>query len=105
MNVDSLTFPRLQIHLYNMAHAADADKRKYRDYFEKLMTLVRPGGLIMIDNVLWYGKVADAEVDDKITNSLRKLNTELLHDSRIDFCIVPVGDGISMCRIKESKEA
>ena len=65
------------------------------------MGLVRPGGLIMIDNVLWYGKVADERVGDKVTNSLRQLNTNLLKDPRIDFCIVPVGDGIGMCRIKE----
>lgn len=80
---------------------ADADKRKYKDYFELLMSLVRPGGLIMIDNVLWYGKVADA--DDKVTESLRQLNADLLEDPRIDFCIVPIGDGIGMCCIKESQ--
>eukprot|EP00892_Ulva_mutabilis_P000639 jgi/Ulvmu1/10576/UM065_0030.1 len=80
----------------------DADKRKYQDYFEVLMKLVRPGGLILIDNVLWYGKVCKEDVDDKVTNSLRQLNANLLEDPRIDFCIVPVGDGISMCRIKES---
>lgn len=80
---------------------ADADKRKYADYFEFLMKLVRPGGLIMIDNVLWYGKVADEAVDDKVTKSLRQLNAALLKDPRIDFCIIPVGDGVGMCRIKE----
>lgn len=83
--------------------STDADKRKYPDYFEVLMKLVRPGGLIMIDNVLWYGKVSDEDADDKVTNSLRQLNANLLEDPRIDFCIVPVGDGISMCRIKERK--
>lgn len=66
------------------------------------MTLVRPGGLIMIDNVLWYGRVADADVQDNVTEALRQLNAELLEDARIDLSIVPVGDGISMCRIKES---
>lgn len=65
------------------------------------MTLVRPGGLIMIDNVLWYGRVADADVQDNVTEALRQLNAELLEDARIDLSIVPVGDGISMCRIKE----
>lgn len=56
----------------------------------------------MIDNVLWYGKVADAEAQDNVTEALRRLNAELLEDERIDFSIVPVGDGLSMCRIKET---
>lgn len=55
----------------------------------------------MIDNVLWYGRVADADVQDNVTEALRQLNAELLEDARIDLSIVPVGDGMSMCRIKE----
>jgi predicted O-methyltransferase YrrM len=62
---------------------------------------VRPGGLIAIDNVLWYGKVADPAVDDKATAALRELNAFLLTDDRVDFNIVPVGDGIAMCRVRE----
>lgn len=76
----------------------DADKRGYRDYYEVLLQLVRPGGLIAIDNVLWYGKVADRSVDDKATLAIRELNDFLLTDDRIDFNIVPIGDGIAMCR-------
>ena len=79
---------------------ADADKRGYRAYYEELLKLVRPGGLIAIDNVLWYGKVADPAVDDKATVALRELNAFLLTDKRVDFNIVPVGDGIAMCRVR-----
>jgi predicted O-methyltransferase YrrM len=77
---------------------ADADKRQYKQYFEKVLQLMRPGGLILIDNVLWYGKVADEAVTDKATEALRALNDDLLTDSRIDFSMIPVGDGIALCR-------
>lgn len=80
--------------------AADADKRAYRAYYEALLPLMRPGGLIAIDNVLWYGKVADPSVVDKATQALRDLNTFLLSDERVDFNIVPVGDGVAMCRVR-----
>lgn len=79
---------------------ADADKAGYRGYYEALLGLVRPGGLIAIDNVLWYGKVADPSVTDKATTALRDLNAFLLTDERVDFNIVPVGDGIAMCRVR-----
>lgn len=79
---------------------ADADKRGYRDYYETLLKLVRPGGLIALDNVLWYGKVADEQVTDKATVHLRELNAFLMTDSRIDFSIVPIGDGVALCRVK-----
>jgi O-methyltransferase len=59
---------------------------------------VRCGGLIIIDNVLWYGKVADEAVVDKQTEALRQLAADLLVDTRIDLSIVPIGDGIAMCR-------
>lgn len=59
---------------------------------------MRTGGLILIDNVLWYGKVADDSVVDKQTQALRLLNAFLYKDSRIDLSIVPIGDGIAMCR-------
>ena len=80
--------------------AADADKRGYKDYYEQLLKLVKPGGLIAIDNVLWYGRVADPQVDDKATIALRELNDFLMTDERIDFNIIPVGDGIGMCRVR-----
>ena len=65
-----------------------------------MLPLMRPGGLILIDNVLWYGKIADPAVSDKATMSLRDLNTFLLTDERIDFTIVPIRDGVAMCRVR-----
>lgn len=76
----------------------DADKRGYKEYYERTLELVHPGGLILVDNVLWYGKVADESVVDKQTQALRQLNADLFQDDRIDLSIVPIGDGIAMCR-------
>ncbi|DBA66121.1 hypothetical protein WJX79_000853 [Trebouxia sp. C0005] len=75
----------------------DADKRAYAEYYELCLQLVRPGGVIILDNVLWYGKVADSKEQDKRTAALRQLNQELLHDERIVLSIVPVGDGMALC--------
>jgi predicted O-methyltransferase YrrM len=66
--------------------------------------LVRPGGVIAIDNVLWYGKVADDSVQDAATVALRQLNDELVADARVDVSLVPIGDGLFMCR-KRGTEA
>ncbi|KAI8464284.1 MAG: O-methyltransferase [Monoraphidium minutum] len=76
----------------------DADKRAYGRYFELCLRLVRRGGLIAVDNVLWYGKVADEEVQDKATAALREFNTALVGDGRVTLSIVPVGDGMALCR-------
>ncbi len=75
----------------------DANKRAQRGYFEQCLRLVRPGGLIVVDNVLWYGRVVDGERNDKITQSIRELNSFLSGDSRIDLTVLPVGDGIALC--------
>lgn len=76
----------------------DADKETYASYYERALTLLRPGGLIAIDNVLWNGKVADLAVDDPDTRSIRHLNKKLHEDQRIDLSMVPVGDGVTLCR-------
>ncbi|XP_039134071.1 probable caffeoyl-CoA O-methyltransferase At4g26220 [Dioscorea cayenensis subsp. rotundata] len=78
----------------------DADKRKYDEYFEYLFQLVRVGGVIVIDNVLWHGKVANPNETDKKTNSLRKFNRKIFKDERISTSVVPVGDGMTICRKK-----
>lgn len=75
----------------------DADKRGYRGYYEALLRLLRPGGTVAIDNVLWYGKVADAGVTDKATLALRELNDFLVTDERITLSYVPIGDGMALC--------
>ncbi|XP_029124450.2 uncharacterized protein [Elaeis guineensis] len=76
----------------------DAEKRMYNEYFELLLQLVRVGGLIVIDNVLWHGKVADPQVNDPKTISIRNFNKKILEDERISISMVPVGDGMTICR-------
>jgi predicted O-methyltransferase YrrM len=74
----------------------DADKSSYDDYYERCLQLVRPGGLIAIDNVLWYGRVADEEVQDNRTKKIRALNTKLHQDARINLSLLPIGDGLTL---------
>lgn len=76
----------------------DADKRNNPQYYELLLRLVRPGGLIVIDNVLWHGKVADPQVTDFKTHCIRKFNRHLLFDKRVSISMVPIGDGMTICR-------
>lgn len=76
----------------------DADKRMYEEYFELLLKLVRGGGLIVMDNVLWYGRVADPLVNDPKTTSIRNFNKKLLEDKRVNISMVPIGDGMTICR-------
>ncbi len=75
----------------------DADKTGYDDYYERCLRLLRPGGLIAIDNVLWGGSVAGpARTDD--TRALKALNTKLHGDTRIDLSMLPIGDGLTLAR-------
>ena len=74
----------------------DADKGNYEIYYELSLQLVRPGGLIAIDNVLWYGRVADLEFQDNRTNGIRILNQKLHQDQRITISLVPIGDGLTL---------
>ncbi|ONK80544.1 uncharacterized protein A4U43_C01F19000 [Asparagus officinalis] len=76
----------------------DAEKRMYEEYFELLLQLVRVGGLIVMDNVLWHGKVADPQVTDRKTISIRNFNKKLLEDKRVNISMVPIGDGMTICR-------
>lgn len=76
----------------------DADKKAHMEYFELLLKLVRVGGVIVIDNVLWYGKVADPLENDSRTVSLRNFNKAIFEDERISISLVPIGDGITICR-------
>lgn len=75
----------------------DAEKRMYQEYFELLLQLVRVGGIIVIDNVLWHGKVADPLVNDLKTASIRNFNQSLMEDKRVGTSMVPVGDGMTIC--------
>jgi predicted O-methyltransferase YrrM len=79
---------------------ADADKRAYDAYYEALLQLVRPGGLIVVDNVLFYGKVADPAATDKASQALKAFNDKLFSDPRVSLSIIPVGDGVALCRVR-----
>lgn len=76
----------------------DADKVNEAHYYECCLKLLRPGGIVAVDNVLWHGKVADPAADDRDTNAIRALNAALVDDERVDFCLIPVGDGLTVAR-------
>lgn len=78
----------------------DADKTAYNGYFEACMKLVRAGGLIIIDNVLWGGAVIDASDTQADTIAIRELNTKLYNDPRIDISMLPIADGLTLVRKK-----
>lgn len=78
----------------------DADKRATDSYYETMLQLVRPGGVILVDNVLFRGRVADPQDTDKKVVALREFNAKLLADDRITLSIVPIGDGMALCRRK-----
>ena len=74
----------------------DADKHNNPNYFEKALTLVKPGGLIMVDNTLWGGQVADETVNDADTQAIRAFNERLLEDKRVDISLLPISDGLTL---------
>ncbi|MCP3680176.1 MAG: hypothetical protein GY782_07990 [Gammaproteobacteria bacterium] len=76
----------------------DADKCGYPDYYEQGLQLIRHGGLIMIDNMLWGGKVTDETVQDKHTAAIRKTLNIMQTDERIELSLVPIGDGMALAR-------
>jgi len=82
---------------YDMAFI-DADKTGYADYFEACLTLVRPGGLILVDNTLWDGKVTAANPEDEDTEAIRAFNRQAHADERIDLSLIPLGDGLTLAR-------
>jgi len=77
----------------------DADKMNYKEYYERSLKLVDKGGLIIIDNVLWHGEVADKDNLDKYTVNIREFNTYVSKDKRVEKIIVPLGDGMTVCRV------
>ena len=77
----------------------DADKMNYREYYEKSLKLINRGGLIIIDNVLWHGEVADENNLDKYTVNIREFNLHVSNDNRVEQIIVPLGDGMTVCRV------
>ena len=79
----------------------DADKASYRTYYEKTLPLIRPGGLIIIDNTLLFGRVANDEDNSPEVVEIRELNSLLLRDDRIDLSVLPMADGITLARKRE----
>jgi caffeoyl-CoA O-methyltransferase len=77
----------------------DADKMNYKNYYERSLKLVDKGGLIIIDNVLWHGEVADEDNLDKFTIKVREFNNHVSQDDRVEQIIVPLGDGMTVCRV------
>ena len=76
----------------------DADKEGYDAYYERAVKLMRTGGLILLDNTLWEGKVADPVVTDGDTEAIRILNRKLVGDERVTVSLLPVGDGLTLAR-------
>ena len=77
----------------------DADKMNYKAYYEKSLGLINRGGLIVIDNVLWHGEVTDEKNDDKFTINIREFNKFVSEDKRVEQIIIPLGDGMTVCRV------
>ena len=75
----------------------DADKENYKDYYNKSFDLLKRGGLMIIDNVLWHGEVADEKNNEKFTNIIRDFNTFVKNDERTEQIILPLGDGFTIC--------
>ncbi|MDA8937413.1 class I SAM-dependent methyltransferase [Candidatus Pelagibacter sp.] len=77
----------------------DADKMNYKEYYERSLSLLDKGGLVIIDNVLWHGEVADENNLDKFTVNIRDFNDYVANDKRVEQIIVPLGDGMTVCRV------
>lgn len=78
----------------------DADKPNYSAYYEEILARLRPNGVVLFDNVLWSGKVADPSADDPSTRALRALNDALAADARVEVVMLPIADGLTLARKK-----
>jgi len=76
----------------------DADKKTYDAYYERALALVRPGGLILLDNMLWHGTVAEPDHTDRQTQALQALTRKLQTDQRVTFSLLPIADGLALAR-------
>jgi len=77
----------------------DADKMNYKEYYEKSLGLTNQGGLVIIDNVLWHGEVVDEKNNDKFAINIRQFNKFVSEDKRVEQIIIPLGDGMTVCRV------
>ncbi len=76
----------------------DADKDNYKEYYDRSLDLIKKRGLIIVDNVLWHGEVADEKNNEKFTNIIRNFNEHVRTDKKTDQIIMPIGDGLTVCR-------
>jgi len=76
----------------------DADKGNYQNYYDGVIDLVKKNGLIIVDNVLWHGEVADENNNDKLTNIIKDFNKYVKNDKKTEQVIIPLGDGLTICR-------
>ena len=76
----------------------DADKENYKNYYDQSLNLIEKNGLIIVDNVLWHGEVADTKNKDKLTVIIREFNSYINKDKKTENLIIPVGDGLTVCR-------
>ena len=76
----------------------DADKENYKNYYNQSLDLIEKNGLIIVDNVLWHGEVADTKNQDKLTSIIREFNSYINKDKRTENLIIPIGDGLAVCR-------
>ena len=80
----------------------DADKSNYLAYYERVLELLRPGGLVMVDNTLWSGSVADPDKTSEDTVAIRQFNKFVHTDDRVDISLLPIGDGLTLARKREA---
>ena len=95
--LESLKELRKSKHMFDLIFI-DADKENYINYFNASKELINKRGLIVIDNVLWHGEVADMKNNDKFTNLIREFNKHVKNDKSTEQIILPLGDGLTICR-------
>lgn len=98
-SLENILADSAQLNSFDFAFV-DADKNNYPNYYEICLTLLRPGGVMVLDNVLWYGRVVDDNDQTKQTNSIRKMNQIVHDDPRVDMSLLPIGDGMTLIRKK-----
>ena len=88
---------RNELNHYDLAFI-DAEKSEYIDYYERTLKLIRPGGIILVDNVLWSGKPAKQKEQDEETQAIRNFNKHIFNDKRVNISMLPLADGLTLAR-------
>ena len=95
--LESLADLRRQNKIFDLIFI-DADKENYKNYYDKSLELINRNGLIIIDNVLWHGEVVNEKIQDNLTINIREFNSYVNKDNKTENLIIPVGDGLTICR-------